>query len=364
MDENFYQILGVGPRATPEEIKAAYKKLARQYHPDANQGSKLHEERFKKIAEAYQTLSNSNKKDLYDLKLFYKTVTNRSSSPFGPDPAYRGVPKTKREREREEYEKRRSTREAYREYTGPPPSRKISPNTVAITLLVLGCVVMMLLWLGQIMNHLTAKSHLERGDYAMALHFDPEYGEAYFARYKDRRRFTSNPKVQLFDLNLAVRYLDPPSGLVHFERARVYMRMDSLGQAEKDLRMSRNLLPNNDTIAFAMGDFQLFYRQNAKLGLAYYDSSLLLNPNHYEARFGKGYALFRLERFPEALASFDACLSKNPNDRRLYFYKGSVLLALGKTEQACFHLDQALTMGMEEAKPLMDRYCKLPQGEL
>ena len=63
---DYYEILGVGKSATPEEIKKAYRKVAIQYHPDKNQGNKEAEEKFKEAAEAYEVLSNDEKRAQYD----------------------------------------------------------------------------------------------------------------------------------------------------------------------------------------------------------------------------------------------------------------------------------------------------------
>ncbi len=64
--KDFYQILGVKENATEQEIKKAYRKLAREHHPDATAGDKKSEERFKEISEAYDTLSDSTKRREYD----------------------------------------------------------------------------------------------------------------------------------------------------------------------------------------------------------------------------------------------------------------------------------------------------------
>ncbi len=61
-----YKVIGVDKKASDDEIKKAYRKLARQYHPDKNQGDKQAEERFKEIQEAYSILSDADKRRAYD----------------------------------------------------------------------------------------------------------------------------------------------------------------------------------------------------------------------------------------------------------------------------------------------------------
>ncbi len=63
---DFYEILGVTKTASPDEIKKAYRKVAMQHHPDRNPGDKAAEEKFKEAAEAYEILSDADKKAQYD----------------------------------------------------------------------------------------------------------------------------------------------------------------------------------------------------------------------------------------------------------------------------------------------------------
>ncbi|MDE6344119.1 MAG: DnaJ domain-containing protein, partial [Muribaculaceae bacterium] len=63
---DFYEVLGVGKDASADEIKKAYRKLALKYHPDRNPGDKEAEEKFKEAAEAYDVLSNEEKRKRYD----------------------------------------------------------------------------------------------------------------------------------------------------------------------------------------------------------------------------------------------------------------------------------------------------------
>ncbi|MCX5892782.1 MAG: molecular chaperone DnaJ, partial [Deltaproteobacteria bacterium] len=65
--KEYYEILGIAREATLEEIKGTYRRLALKYHPDKNPGNRTAEEQFKLVAEAYQVLSDTEKRQLYDL---------------------------------------------------------------------------------------------------------------------------------------------------------------------------------------------------------------------------------------------------------------------------------------------------------
>jgi molecular chaperone DnaJ len=69
-DDDLYKIMGVERDATEEVIKKAYRKLARQYHPDRNPGDKEAEEMFKKVQGAYDILGDADKRAMYDRKFF------------------------------------------------------------------------------------------------------------------------------------------------------------------------------------------------------------------------------------------------------------------------------------------------------
>ena len=66
MKRDYYELLGLAKGADPSAIKKAYRKLAKKYHPDTNPGDKEAEKKFKEITEAYNILSDPEKKKLYD----------------------------------------------------------------------------------------------------------------------------------------------------------------------------------------------------------------------------------------------------------------------------------------------------------
>lgn len=67
MSKDFYSILWVSKTATQDEIKKAYRKLAMKYHPDRNKWDKQAEEKFKEIWQAYDVLSDEQKRKQYDM---------------------------------------------------------------------------------------------------------------------------------------------------------------------------------------------------------------------------------------------------------------------------------------------------------
>jgi len=92
--EDFYKILGIKRDAKPEEIKKAYRRLARKYHPDVNPGDKGAEDRFKQMSEAFDILSDPKKRKVYDRFGEYSdNLANAAAAGGTPGAAYtRGTP--------------------------------------------------------------------------------------------------------------------------------------------------------------------------------------------------------------------------------------------------------------------------------
>ena len=84
--KDYYETLGVKRNAEEKEIKAAYRKLAREFHPDANPGDKNAEEKFKEISEAYEVLKDADKRRKYDML----GANWKNGGDFTPPPGFGG----------------------------------------------------------------------------------------------------------------------------------------------------------------------------------------------------------------------------------------------------------------------------------
>src|ERR1017187_6657338 len=80
----YYETLGVPKKASADDVRKAYRKLARKHHPDLNPGDKSSEDRFKNVQEAYDVLSDPKKRTMYDQYGFYSDSGFAGANPGGP----------------------------------------------------------------------------------------------------------------------------------------------------------------------------------------------------------------------------------------------------------------------------------------
>jgi len=132
---NYYDILGVAESANEKEVKAAYKKLALRYHPDKNPGNPTAEEEFKKVNEAYQVLSDPEKKAGYDLLRnyqYFQQAASYSNPQATYSQTYRASSSTRR----------RAASSNSRSFTYD--ARKAEKENFAITGLIIGFLVLLI----------------------------------------------------------------------------------------------------------------------------------------------------------------------------------------------------------------------------
>jgi DnaJ-class molecular chaperone len=138
--KNYYIILGIKNTANSEEIKQAYRTLAKKYHPDKNHENKSAEEFFKEVQEAYTVLSDYEKRKRYDLKFAYantyQQVKNKSHAPYTGN-AYQYAQQQAQQERHQRKQQEQPMKEVLKENkTGTDPYLFIISIIVAILLLL------------------------------------------------------------------------------------------------------------------------------------------------------------------------------------------------------------------------------------
>lgn len=234
---NYYDLLGVPRQAELPVIKAAYKRLALQYHPDRNPDNAPAEEHFKLINEAYQTLSDPQKKLIYDLKLegnYHRQYTAQTSQhTYRPNYV------------RNYY---RQTRYAARPtYTSTQVRR-----AYMLTILTFFGLFMLVALLNDPIDRQGARTHYAEAmrraannelypaiaELTAALSLDKTYAEAYQRRGELQLVSGEGYKLAYADFNNAIKHAKPPTAEMHFYRALCAYKTGRYQQALTDSRQA------------------------------------------------------------------------------------------------------------------------------
>lgn len=309
--QNHYYTLGLSESASPEEIKAAFKRLAVKYHPDKHHGDRAMEEKFKSVNEAYQVLSDPYKKAQFDLQLNYEKFA--ASQPQTPTHDYR--PPHKRYGGRPNYG---SGRVNYKE------NNRATLYAFAITF---GIALMVMLVKGSYDLYLQKKfeAFLEdrrgRYDEAITLYEQNEIRNSlliladlapFYSEETDMQEFRSGALEDIMfkgeerylerDFENAVRYYElveqfspyrPMAMKAHL--AQSYRYTD---QPEKSIRMLKSLIESNYQVVNTLLEIAEVYDhelEDTKMAKDYMELARDVAVSQYESRFGLAYMLMVTE---------------------------------------------------------------------
>ncbi|MDX2195957.1 MAG: DnaJ domain-containing protein [Cytophagales bacterium] len=189
---DYYSILGVSRAAKADELKSAYKKLAKKYHPDKNQTNPEAENNFKQINEAYHTLSNVQKRMDYDRKWAENISSHSNSLNYGNTGAYNtNFYNQTMSNTSDDYQKQGMH---YAHTANSKNEKKSDYYIIGITIFII--IAAACLIFGMYMNRLAAQEHYKTASFFHAnenytnaimelnnaIHFDDEYTEAYLLR--------------------------------------------------------------------------------------------------------------------------------------------------------------------------------------
>ncbi|MCZ6521485.1 MAG: DnaJ domain-containing protein [Bacteroidetes bacterium] len=356
MARNYYEILNVSYKASAQEIKVAFRLLAKKYHPDKNPGNQEMEDHFKSISEAYLILSDPNKKANYDWNLYQKYVINTQGKAV-----YR--PKTV-------YQRPRYHPNPFYRYAKYTYSKKVKRQG-AIFVICLALVVI-IIPLG--LEIFSAERHFDNGlayyktgNYFAAINSLEQSFRPFGLRNLEASMLASKIVIYKYnDFSYALKYIeiglnaadnDNDFGELYYLRALCQKNIHQTKKALKNFQKSLKYNPHSDSTLLELGELNAFIFNNYPKALQHFDKIDHTSNFYKEAYFGKGYCFFHLQELTTSLNYFEEFIKYDDSGGMPFYFKGLIQLKLGRLSEACKSLKKASSMGVMEAENLVITKC-------
>lgn len=360
MQSNYYTILGVSASATAKEIKVAYKKLAIQYHPDKHLGNTYFEDKFKQVNEAYQILSNPQKRATYDLKLQY-LLQLKLRQQAQVQYQYQGPV-------------RRPASVSERHYRSIPQSRFLRKDYYIVGAIFGGVIIFSLL-LKLVMDHVTAIDRykealtcIEQEKWSSAhmllteaIHFKPKYAEAYFKRAYLEMEVSRDYPAALSDLDASISYAENITPQMYYLRGKCYQAMGNNFGAEADLSQAIN---NDKRFALAYYDRGMVravslnkFPEAITDFTQYFKHSLPNEEMRKNALYYRGFCYYLTQQNKLALQDYRQVLQQDPRNARIFFLIGKAQIEMDSTAAACANFSRSFGLGYQAAFGDIQRHC-------
>lgn len=354
MFENYYHILGLDQKATPEEIKQAYRQLAKKYHPDKHKGDLKYEEKFKRILQAYTILSNPIKKEQFDGILEYRK--NKSKIPFYSSPTT-GRPNYAPPSYNYKREKTRYT-----------PTVLMYGKLFIIGLISLVILIPIgLLYNASIIYYEEGLEYEENGEYTLAT-----------SSYKRAISFWSGRNVEATlryvhiylykspNYTEARRYIEPAfkftnndsiHSILHYYKGLSLYGNRSYREAMDEFKKADSLNYNKDSLELRMGQINTYEIFQFEEGIKNFDYLIKRGIYLSDSYFGKGFCYQNLGYYKRSIPYYDSALQLNPGLQIAVYQKGLSQLSIADTTSACQSFYSAAQKGSRQAESAYRNIC-------
>ncbi|MBX2843470.1 MAG: DnaJ domain-containing protein [Flammeovirgaceae bacterium] len=352
---DYYKTLEVSNSASASEIRSAYKKLAMVYHPDKNPGNVKAEEKFKLINEAYQTLSDVDRKGHYDLQLAFGFDENINYHP----------PK-------------------YRNYS-PPEKVAKAPRKLnnLYVYIILGFAIFIFggFHFFNFMEKTAAESFYEKAisfyeknkflealeNLQFSLEKNEELAKAQFLYGKIlSEEFNKQPEAYLFFEN-AVTYSEENIPEYYLERGKSRDKLGWYHQAVSDYKKVLLLDSEIKETYLLLGKVYLYKYLDFKQAEKYLKKALEYFPNSYSANLETAILMQKLNEYDEGFDLLQNALEIKPNDNRAFYFVAQHYLEFeNDTITACNYWEKAYENGLGDARNQISKFCmeidKMPEN--
>ena len=399
---NYYQTLGVDQKADQKAIKNAYKRLAFQYHPDKNPGSQYAENMFKQINNAYQTLSDPQKRALYDLRINY--VAFQKTLAYEP-PVNRY----------ENYRKKKyHHQKGYEKYI---KERNRMANWWAVGILAVISVIYFVLagindyfqkaeeekllviekgilddahekYVAGIFNealHILEKHLDENGNRKAVNAAKKKYLEEIRRRGYDDY-YKRNYEAALLSFRILFKYQGNLSMDFYNKVGESSRKVGNYHDALEAYQFIARKMPDNMEANLQTALIYTYDLKDYEKAIGFYQKAKAITVKHYIEEYGQAFVLvFHPERIPEshyilytglghaarevsdnqkALEALDWAIILRPNRPEAYYLKGLLYQNTGEDVLACENWTMAYSLGLEEAGRLARLNCQDSAGSI
>jgi tetratricopeptide (TPR) repeat protein len=356
MFEDYYQLLGISYQSDSKAIQKAFHKLAKELHPDRNPGNGPAAERFKKITEAYVTLSDPKKKSQYDLKLRYGV--------YAP-------PIAKAQRRRHTHlRKPRVSRSFYQKRQVFSRQARIGGIISIVAIIIVVAVTTVFF------TSYNARFDFQKG---LANYHNKRYSSAYFnlkesisplnpylaAAHLLMAEICYNQQNNLTQTrnHLAKAYQAAPSDSINarllFLEGKIDYRQGDHEAAYKRFNDATSFLPGLDSATYYMGEMDLFIFNRFDKALIHFQNLAINNPENHEAYLASAYCLQQLEQHEKTITEIDRFLLVRADVGMAYYIKAVSAQALNLREISCANYLEADKLGVPAAIDSLNSYCKI-----
>lgn len=351
MIDNYYHILGLNEFASIEEVKLAYRKLAKKYHPDRNPDKPDYEEKFKRISSAYQVLSDLDKKADYDGKLIFKKQQNNRPKVAKRYPRY-APPESY-------YAKKK------RQYT--PMAWMYAKIFIIALIMAVVLIPLTLLYQSSVRYYENGLEAYAKGDLSDAL---ANFNNA-MTQFGGRslQAGIRSAEIYIYDLSdyrkgriaadRGLNYAESENNFayLYFLRGIAHYGENNTTEALADYQRADSLNYNSDSLQLKYGFINAFALQNFHEGEQNFDYLLARQIKPATAWFGKAWCQQELNQFRGAINSYSEAINYNDNNPLAYYYRGRNLLTLADSSSACADFETALNLGYTRAASYFNYYC-------
>lgn len=360
---DYYKILGIKHSASIEEIKLAYRKLAKKYHPDRNQGNAEAEEKFKLITEAYNMLSNSSKKAMYD----FSSDQGAFSQPWVNTYTYKETDQapftTSKGRKKHRYPFQPTGKKGY------STKKKLWTGISIIgILLVVGLASYKLINLSSHYYFNTGLKQYEAKQYPLALQSFEQSFDFFGTKNITAYLLASKILVEEYqNYDQALSYINAGLNLkgdnaikakLYYLKGKCLKNLSQFRSAYTNFKLASIMELPLDSLHYELAELNCFVFKNYEDAIKNFTALIAINPAFSNAYLGRAYSFQQMGEHQKAVDDIKTFIKLNDSEGNAYYLKAVSEIALKHPKTACEDLRKALDMGAKGAAELMSKNCK------